>query len=123
MPYSLPPGLAWTETLVGDALVAAWSESPRSVEAAAFMNLVPVLLASHPDERTALAFRSLSFARHDAAALNERLRAFGLSRSTYEDRWRRGLRIMTRELNELEQRPSCDNNNIPKSLDARKTCA
>src|SRR5687767_1473218 len=116
MPYRLLPGRTWTETLVETGLVAAWSERPRTPEAAAFMNLLPVLLARHPDERTALAFRGLSYARHDAATLPERLKEFGLSRSTYEDRWRRGLKILTRELNDLEPRPSCDNNNLPCPL-------
>jgi len=101
--------------------VAAWREHPRTPEAAAFMNLVPLLLADHPDERSALVFRSHSFAREPVASLPERLKAFGLSRSTYEDRWRRGLAVMTKELNETEGR--CDNRYVPVLIDARKACA
>ena len=127
MPYRLPPEEIWTETLVHDGLVAAWRESPRSVEAAAFLNLVPLLLAKHPDERSALTFRSHSFAREPVASLPERLKAFGLSRSTYEDRWRRGLAILTGRLNAVQGRGLNDNkpDNIAApakiALDARKT--
>jgi hypothetical protein len=121
MTFRLPPGELWTETKVHDALVAAWREHPRTPEAAAFMNLVPLLLAKHPEERSALVFRSHSFARQPVATLPERLKAFGLSRSTYEDRWRRGLTILTRELNAIEGR--CDNDNQVSTIDARKACA
>jgi len=107
--------------LVARGLVEAWREHPRSPEAAAFLNLIPLLLVSYPDERSALHLRSFSFARLSIAKLPDLLRANGLSRSTFEDRWRRGIKIFVRELNVHELR--CDNRYIPLVIDARKRCA
>ena len=127
--YRLPEGDLWTETLVARGLVEAWREHPRTTEAAAFLNLIPLLLVSYPDERSALHLRSYSFARLSIASLPDLLRANGLSRSTFEDRWRRGIKILTRELN-IAQGRGC-NDNTPdnfaaptnKPLDDRKRCA
>lgn len=97
MTYAPPEGELWTETMVEVALLTAWREVPRTPPAALFITDAMTLLVDCPDERHALHLRSYAVAR--TIDLPERLKACGISRSTYEDRWRRGVALLTRKLN------------------------
>src|SRR5215210_2795665 len=99
MPYRLAPGETWSEAKVARALIAAWRENPRTVEAAAFLAHIPILLVHRPDERYALHLRSFIFARRSDARLSDILEANRISRATFKRRWRRGVRLLAEALN------------------------
>lgn len=119
MPYAPPEGERWTETLVEAALEAAWGENPRTAAAAVFLSAAMNLLITHREERQALHWRGYSKQTQLRDFVPECLREHGVSRRTYEDRWRRGVAILTRSLNEHWDALQRDK----KILDARKRCA
>ena len=123
MPYRLPPGDLWTDILITRGLAAAWEEEPRSPAASAFLNSIEELLDNHAEKR-ALQWRGMTFSRRDERGLRryslpEILRENGISRPTFEKRWRRAVRKLAHALN--ESRGALAQNDNTYDLDRDKT--